>query len=112
MKENALPDIAHVVGALREKLVAQGGETLRVQLGRFLPGEGGALAFRDRRVGDLEKVRIIEQLDVRGEDRGLCRISFGVERGTQCLELTARASRSRRLGAPVRIARRRLLLRP
>ena len=90
VKKNALTDIAHVVGALCEELVSQGGETIRVQLGRFLPGESRALALRNGRVGNIEKVRIIEQLGVRGEDRGFRGISLRMQRGTQRLELTAR----------------------
>ena len=91
MQKNALADVAHVVCALREKLVAQRGEALRMQVSSFLPGKGRALALGDCRICDVEKVRIIEQFHVRGENRGFCRINFCVEGRAQGLELTPRA---------------------
>jgi hypothetical protein len=109
MKKNALPDVAHVVCALREKLVAQRCEALRMQVSRFLPGKGCALALRDRRVSDLEKVRIVEQLHVRGENGGLCRISFCMKRCAQCLDLTRVRGQSHQPSGPVRMRRRGLL---
>src|SRR5688572_6008812 len=50
MQENALAHVAHVIGALRQELVAQRCETLRMEVSSFLPGKGGALALRDRGV--------------------------------------------------------------
>ena len=72
--EHAHADVAQVVGALREQLIAQTGEPLGVGLDGAFPGEGGALALGDRGVGDLEEIGIVEQLGVRGEDGGLRRI--------------------------------------
>ena len=66
------------------------GEAFGVQRGRALPGEGGAFSFRDRRIGDLEKIRIVEQFSVRGENGSFARISFAVELRAQGIELAAR----------------------
>ena len=69
--QHALANVAQIIGALREQLIAQTCEPLRVSLYRALPGEGGALALGDCGVGDLDEIRILEQLGMRGENGGL-----------------------------------------
>ncbi len=57
-------------------------------LDRLLPGERRALSLRDGRFYDLEKVRVVDQLLVRREDRGPRGIGLGVQLGAQCRELS------------------------
>ena len=76
--EHAQPDVAHIVGALCEQFVAQGGETLGVKFGRTFPGEGRALSLGHRGVSHLEKIRIVEEFGVSREDRGFGRISLAL----------------------------------
>ena len=106
--EHAQADVAHIVGALGEQFVAQRGEPSAWSRGRALPRERGALALGDRGLGDLEEVGIVEQLLVRGEDRGLGGIGL-LKLRAQGGELSARlvdgvgeqlAARGRRRALP------------
>ena len=89
-RQHAQADVAQVVRALGEQLIAQPGEPVGVGGDRLLPRERGALALGDRGLGDLEKIRIGDQLLVRGEDRRLRRIGLGVKLRAQRGELSLR----------------------
>ena len=90
--EHAQTDVAQIVRALREQSITQRRESIGVSRDRFLPAERRALSFGDRRIDDLEQIRIFEQLLVRGEDRGLRRIGLGVKLRAQRFELSLRVS--------------------
>ncbi len=107
--EHAQADIAHIVGALREQFVAKGREPFGMNFSRAFPGECSALALRDGGVSDVEEIRIIQQLGVRGEDRGLGRISFAVQLSAQALELSASFAESHRPATVARVRRLALL---
>jgi hypothetical protein len=57
-RQYAQPDIAHVIRALCEELVAHPGKPVRVHGDGLLPSKCSALAFGDCGFGDLEKIRI------------------------------------------------------
>jgi hypothetical protein len=69
----------------------------------LLPGKCGALPLRDRGLGDLEEIRIGQQLLVRGEDRRFRRIGFGVELRAQGGELPMSRRQGGGEAAPLRV---------
>ena len=88
--QHALANVPKIVGALREELIAQTCEPLGVSLYRALPGEGGALALGDRGGGDLDEIRILEQLGMRGENGGLRLFLMAMKLGAQGFKLPGR----------------------
>ena len=85
--QDALADVAHVRRALGEQLVLQPGEPVRVGGVGPPPGERRALALVDRARGDVEQVRVAQDLPVRGEDHRLVRVGVLPEPVLQGLEL-------------------------
>jgi hypothetical protein len=90
LRQDAHADVAEVVGALGKQFVAQRGQAVGVRRDGPLPREWCALPLGDQRFDDIEQVRIGEEFFVRREDRGLGRLSLGVQLCAQRRELTFR----------------------
>ena len=88
--QHALANVPKIVGALREQLIAKTCEPVSVGLYRAFPGEGGALALGDCGGGDLDEIRILEQLGMRGENGGLRLFLMAMKLSPQGFQLPGR----------------------
>ena len=81
------PHVAQIVGASRQQFVAQAGQSVGVGGKRPPPGELGAFALGQRRMGDVQQVGIVQQFLMGGEDGGLVGGALAVQARLQGFQL-------------------------
>ena len=86
--QHALADIAQIVGALGEQLVAQTGEPVSVGLNGVFPGEGSTLPLRNSGGGNVDQIGILEELGMRRENGGFRLLLVAMQLSAQRFELS------------------------
>ena len=79
--------VAQVVGAGRQQFVAQAGQPVGMSGESAMPGEFGALALGQRRMGDVQQVGVVQQFLMGGEDGGLVGGALTVQARLQGFQL-------------------------